>query len=596
MSASTATAGPYAPAAGEPGSTAVSMDDPAFTDWASGWVDYVPGDGLASTWMNPQEAIGPAEGTSFDIVSLGRGGEITMTFDPPIKNGLEWDFAIFENSFSDTFLELAYVEVSSDGDHFVRFDNDSLTTGPVGGFGAIDPTDIEGFAGKYRQGFGTPFDLSSLATKDEVLTGLVKLNEISYVKIIDIIGDGTYFDTSGDSIWDPYPTAQSSGFDLDAVGVRYHQIINSAPERPTLVSPEDGSQNLFLDVRLVSSAFSDENSPDGDFHYQTHWQVSKDSNFSDLILDLISPVSLTSLIFTGSALEEDNTYYWRVRYFDSNGSESEWAEEYSFSTTGTSNDSNGNGIPDTQELSESSTADLNADDIPDVSQINDQFKVLKTFNGTGQIALETTNSNDTIEYVESGDPDAYPEEGGESKPEDILLGLLSFRLRVQYTGDTTTVVVYFSEPVPEEYEWYKYDLVKGWYVFTDAAFSADRRSLTFTIQDGGTGDTDGFANGIIVDPAGAGADIADEITVPKSGSSGISGSGGICFITATVDASGVDVFRIVSRLCVLIVFSVFVSIRVRLRCRPLPLKYLKAQVGRLSKRFQILKRDIECGG
>ncbi|MEN8760336.1 MAG: hypothetical protein ABF303_17905, partial [Desulfobacterales bacterium] len=124
MFASAATAGPYAPAAGKAGSTAVSMDDPAFIDWASGWVDYIPGDNLASTWTNPQKALGPAEGTSFEVVSLGNGGSITMTFDPPLSNGLGWDFAIFENSFSDTFLELAYVEVSSDGVQFVRFDND----------------------------------------------------------------------------------------------------------------------------------------------------------------------------------------------------------------------------------------------------------------------------------------------------------------------------------------------------------------------------------------------------------------------------------------------------------------------------------------
>lgn len=37
-------------------------------------------------------------------------------------------------------------------------------------------------------------------------------------------GDGTYFDTSGDVIYDPYPTPGSAGFDLDAAGV-----INAVP-------------------------------------------------------------------------------------------------------------------------------------------------------------------------------------------------------------------------------------------------------------------------------------------------------------------------------------------------------------------------------
>ena len=565
MLAPAAAAGPYAPAAGNPGSTAVSMGDPAFIDWASGWVDYIPGDNLASTWMNPQKALGPPEGTSFEVVSLGSGGAITMAFDPPLSNGLGWDFAIFENSFSDTFLELAYVEVSSDGVQFVRFDNDSLTAGPVGGFGATDPTNIDGFGGKYRQGFGTPFDLADLSTKDDVLDGLVKLNEIGYVRIIDIIGDGTFFDTSGDVIWDPYPTAQSAGFDLDAVGVRYHQFANDAPNQPALESPEDGSQDIPLDITLMSGAFSDENTAEGDFHYQTQWQVSRDSSFAPPLLDVISPVSLTTLILPGSLLTEDIVYYWRVRYFDSYEAGSEWSETYAFKTTPATRDGNGNGIPDDQELDAASPADLDQNGIPDVSQIGDQFKVLNTIDGSGQIALETTNPNDIIEFVESCAPDAYPDEGGASKPGDIRFGLLSFRLRLQNAGAVASAVVYFSDPLPDTYKWYKYDLVKGWHIYADAAFSVDRRSLTFTITDGGNGDIDGLANGIVVDPAGAGSDTTAAAVVPISGSAGIGGSGGVCFIAAAADAIGNDVLNILGGRWSLLLFLVFASIRTRLR-------------------------------
>lgn len=561
-----ATAGPYAPAAGKAGSTAISMDDPAIIDWASGWVDYVPGENLASTWMNPQNAVGPAEGTSFEVVSLGSGGSISLTFDPPLRNGSGWDFAIFENSFSDTFLELAYVEVSSDGVHFIRFDNDSLTADPVGGFGATDPTNIDGFGGKYRQGFGTPFDLADLSKKDDVLDGLVKLNEISYIRIIDIIGDGTFFDTSGDVIWDPYPTAQSAGFDLDAVGVRYQQIINSAPNQPALESPEDGSQDIPLNTILMSGAFSDENAVEGDFHFQTHWQVSRDSSFTTPLLDLLSPVSLNTLILTSALLNEDVTYYWRVRYFDSYDAGSEWSEISSFKTTATPIDGNGNGIPDAQELDAVSPVDLDQNGIPDISQTDDQFKVLDTIDGSGPIALETTDANDIIEFVESCAPDAYPDEGGEAnKPGDIRYGLLSFRLRVQNAGAAATVVVYFSDPLPDTYKWYKYDLVKGWYVYGGAAFSADRRSLTFTVIDGGDGDTDGLANGIIVDPVGAGSDGTSAVSVPVSGSAGIAGGGGVCFVSAVADASGIDGLKVAGGSWLLLLFVVFVSSRARFR-------------------------------
>ena len=131
-----------------------------------------------------------------------------MTFDKPISNGDGWDFAVFENSFSDGFLELAYVEVSADGTNFFRFYNRSLTSQPVAAFGTIDPTDINGLAGKYRQGYGTPFDLTD-----------VGLSSATHVRIVDIIGNGAYFDSESHVVYDPYPISGSAGFDLDAVGV-----------------------------------------------------------------------------------------------------------------------------------------------------------------------------------------------------------------------------------------------------------------------------------------------------------------------------------------------------------------------------------------
>lgn len=220
-----AMAGPYAPAAGQPGSTAIYKDDAAFVSWAAGWTNYVPGTDVNTGWQTPEKALGQAAGTSYDIVCLGRGGEITLTFANGIGNGDGYDFAVFENSFSDTFLELAYVEVSSNGTDFFRFDNDSLTADPVGGFGSVDPTNIDGLAGKYRQGYGTQFDLADL----EGTSPLLDINDIGWVRIVDIVGDGTYLDTSGDVIYDPFPTMGSAGFDLDAIGVLHEAAQSQVP-------------------------------------------------------------------------------------------------------------------------------------------------------------------------------------------------------------------------------------------------------------------------------------------------------------------------------------------------------------------------------
>ena len=219
VSAAWGWAGPYRPAAGIEGSHAIHMDDGAFIDWADEVEVYQVGENVDSTWQTPEKALGPAEGSSFEVVSLGAGGRITLTFDPPVSNGSGWDFAVFENGFEDTFLELGYVEVSSDGVIFVRFDNASLTPDPVPSFGAVDPTNIDGLAGKYRQGYGTPFDLEDLSGKPEVLQGDVDLSAITHIRIVDVVGDGTYLDTSGRFIYDLYPTFGSAGFDLDAVGV-----------------------------------------------------------------------------------------------------------------------------------------------------------------------------------------------------------------------------------------------------------------------------------------------------------------------------------------------------------------------------------------
>ena len=208
-------AGPYAPAAGQPGSTAIANDDAAIIGWATGYENYQPGSNVDLSFQVPSKALGQAEGTTSDAVTLGRHGQITLSFSSPIRDGFGSDFAVFENSFSDTFLELAYVEVSSDGINFFRFENDSLTSSPVGAFGEVDPTNVHNLAGKYRRGQGTPFDLEDLRD----VSPLLNTAAVTHVRVIDIVGDGSALDTSGDVIYDPSPTVGSAGFDLDGIGV-----------------------------------------------------------------------------------------------------------------------------------------------------------------------------------------------------------------------------------------------------------------------------------------------------------------------------------------------------------------------------------------
>lgn len=238
-------AGPYAPAAGVFGSTAIPADSLLIRGWASGVVSLVRGpqdisdpDLGNATFGSGANALGAADASPVNplsVVSLGDGGSITLTFPQPIGDGPGADFAVFENSFNDTFLELAFVEVSSNGTNFFRFPSQSLTqTGTqidqaVTGSDAIDPTDIDGLAGKYRAAFGTPFDLTLLTG----VSPLLDVSRVTHVRIVDAIGsiDPAFGarDSSGRLINDPWPTPfASSGFDLDAVAV-----LNVVPEPAT---------------------------------------------------------------------------------------------------------------------------------------------------------------------------------------------------------------------------------------------------------------------------------------------------------------------------------------------------------------------------
>lgn len=252
---------PFAPAAGVEGTSAVALSDPLIEGWATLIVAYLPGAEVDEIWRDTDEVLGPAEGDGVSIVSLGSGGQLTVQFEGAIENGEGWEFAVFENGFGDSFLELAWVEVSSDGATFVRFPNYSATADRVGTYGSMDTTKLYGFVGKYRQGFGTPFDLSELEEAYAAAVGSVSpfsiaytehlkstyptldINNITHLRIVDVIGDGTSEsaarspDGNGYPIYDPWPTTGSAGADVDAVAARNFRSEETRLEQILTVYP-----------------------------------------------------------------------------------------------------------------------------------------------------------------------------------------------------------------------------------------------------------------------------------------------------------------------------------------------------------------------
>ena len=243
----------------------IHADSSVFVAWATSCVVEPgpmnianPDAGLAGAGWPAENAVGAPEGT-YGVTCLGDGGYATLTFHSPIYNGPGPDFAVFENGFANAqdpnmlFLELAFVEVSSDGVNFFRFP--AYFNGPqepqLGGAGCLDPNLIHNLAGKYVAMYGTPFDLDEL--EDNLL---LDKNNVTHVKVIDVVGciDPQYatYDCQGHIINDPWPTPfPSSGYDLDAVGVLYdlaHYNVADNTIEPLMLFP-----NPTCDILQVTS-------------------------------------------------------------------------------------------------------------------------------------------------------------------------------------------------------------------------------------------------------------------------------------------------------------------------------------------------------
>ena len=253
----------YSPAAGKIGTTALHKDSSIFINWASncsikrGWKNISQKDSGLTTIGDSLSAIGMAGQNG--VVSLGDSGIAILKFNNPIIDGKGWDFAVFENSFDDRYLELAFVEVSSNGWRYFRFPCHSLsdTLLQTQAFGYTEPENINNLAGKYRGGYGTPFDIGSLPDYKDL-----DKNNIQYIKIIDVVGslNSKYasYDTANRKINDPWPTPfNSSGFDLDAVGVIYEKSSSgliTLDNQLTIVGPNPLKENQNLLIKNANTA------------------------------------------------------------------------------------------------------------------------------------------------------------------------------------------------------------------------------------------------------------------------------------------------------------------------------------------------------
>ena len=319
---------------------------------------------------------------------------------------------------------------------------------------------------------------------------------------------------------------------------------NAEPDTPTLALAAD-QQVVELTPLIQTSNFQD---PDaGDFHSATRWRIFSESD-DVCVFDIISEYSLTELQIPKLILDENKSYRWEARHYDNHGTPSEWSASRSFTTRADANDGDGNGIPDDQQID--GTADLDGDGTWDADQ-ND-IKCVKAGDGKS-LGISFKGSSNVVEIgsISAEPPDDNPSlSAAPGDSEYFPFGLINFKLVMNQPGDSAEIKIYFSEPAPPDGRWLKYDPIEAtWTDYSSqAAFSSDRRSLTLYLEDGGEGDADGTANGMIVDPSG--------VAVSSLGSLGsVSGGGSVgdaagCFINSVSgESAGFNAAQVWKTIC-----------------------------------------------
>lgn len=222
---------------------AIPAASPLFTEWANaidaGRTQFAPR-GSAAISNTGFNSLGDLDANQ--IAAGNSPGYLTVSFPSGIRNGAGADFAVFENGFTlgspnGLFAELAYVEVSTNGTDFVRFPSISTNLAPVQGSGAFagfDMSNVFNLAGKHAGNFGTPFNLDDLLTVPAVLGGAIDLNNIQFVKLVDIPGNGSFLDSLGNPILDNWLTVGSGGFDFRLPAGQGIGVIHAVPEPGTL--------------------------------------------------------------------------------------------------------------------------------------------------------------------------------------------------------------------------------------------------------------------------------------------------------------------------------------------------------------------------
>jgi hypothetical protein len=189
---------------------------------------------------------------------------------------------------------------------------------------------------------------------------------------------------------------------------------------------------------------------------------------------------------------------------------------WSFTTVSGTSDTDGDGIPD------------NLDAFP-----NDNRKatVPNPMGGQGiTIDTSSTAGSRLMGVAAMADTDASFNQTGKPAGFGFSNGVIAFKVAGLAPGGSASVVLTFPTSIPADAKVFKIDS-GGFHEFPGAVISGN--TVTLTLKDGGGGDADGVANGVIDDPVGLATPVASSAPDSSGGSCAVAGTGG-----GPVDAVG----------------------------------------------------------